>query len=242
LLLLACVPAVLAEDEDEDEAGFEVATIYFEMNHTDGDLGIHALIDGEGWKILEIESPDEQQKLKVMAKGSLRQHGMTELFFESAEPSFDELDPEEFFGRFMEGEWEVSGVTIEGDELESTAWLSHVMAAPPEGVQVSGMPFSDDCDEYVPLVSEPVIISWDPVTSSHPEVGATGPIDVEAYQLVVEIEEPESLVFSVWLPPDVTEFELPVSFLDLGDEFKFEIVVREASGNQTALESCFELN
>jgi hypothetical protein len=103
------------------------------------------------------------------------------------------------------------------------------------------MPYSDDCDEYVPVVSEPVIISWDPVTSSHPEVGATGPIEVEAYQLVVEFEELE-LVFSVWLPPDVTEFELPVSFLDLGEEFKYEIVVRETTGNQTAVESCFELD
>ena len=242
-LLLAGTPAVLAEDDDddEDEMEFDVASIYFELNDTDGDLGIHALIDGEPWKILEIESPDERQNLKILAKGSLRQHGMTELFFESAEPSFDEMDPEDFFDRFMEGEWEVSGVTIEGEELESTAYLSHVLAAPPENVLVSGVEYSDDCDEYVPVIDVPVVIRWDPVTSSHPEIGMTGAIQVEAYQLVVEREEPTSLVFSVWLPPEVTEFELPESFIDLGDEFKFEIVVRETTGNQTALESCFEV-
>ncbi len=239
LLLAGGMVAWADVDEDDDTEPFDEAIIYFELNDTDGDLGIHALIDGEGWKILEIESPDEKQKLKIMAKGTLREHGMTELFFESAEPSFDELDPEDFFNRFMEGMWEVSAVTIEGGELESTMWLSHTLAAPPENVEVSGVEYSDDCDEFIPVVSRPVVISWDPVTTYHPDLGSPGSIEVEAYQLVVEREEPTSLVFSVWLPPQVTEFELPESFIDLGDEFKFEILVRESTGNQTALESCF---
>ena len=37
---------------------------------------------------------------------------------------------------------------------------------------------------------------------------------------------------------------VPREFLALGepgDEFKFEILVREASGNQTAIESCFRV-
>jgi hypothetical protein len=39
----------------------------------------------------------------------------------------------------------------------------------------------------------------------------------------------------------VTEFEVPEDFTGLGDAFKFEIVVREETGNQTAVESCFEI-
>ena len=46
---------------------------------------------------------------------------------------------------------------------------------------------------------------------------------------------------SVELPPGVTEIEIPEAFIELGDEFKFEILVREDSGNQTAVESCFEV-
>ena len=46
---------------------------------------------------------------------------------------------------------------------------------------------------------------------------------------------------SVDLPPSVTELEVPAGFIALGDELKFEILVREASGNQTAEESCFEI-
>jgi hypothetical protein len=238
LLLGLAAPASRAESETP----FAVADIFLELNDTDGDLGIHALIGGEAWRVLAIESPDELEKLRVTASGTLRQHGLTELFFESAEPPFDELPPAQFFQRFPEGEWEVEGITIEGDELESTDVLRHVLAAPPENVLVSGEEAAENCDVVpLPSVSEPVVIRWDPVTGSHPEIGKTGKIKVVKDQLVVEREEPTPLVFSVDLPPDVTEFEVPEDFIALGEAFKFEILVREATGNQTAIESCFEV-
>ena len=61
LILGAAAPAGWADDDDddEDEIPFDVAEIFFELNNTDGDLGIHALIDGEAWKKLEIEDPRE---------------------------------------------------------------------------------------------------------------------------------------------------------------------------------------
>ena len=39
----------------------------------------------------------------------------------------------------------------------------------------------------------------------------------------------------------MTEFEVPAGLTDSGDEIKFEILVRETTGNQTAIESCFEV-
>lgn len=48
-------------------------------------------------------------------------------------------------------------------------------------------------------------------------------------------------MFSVDLPPSVTELDVPAGFIELGEEFKLEILVREASGNQTAVESRFEV-
>jgi hypothetical protein len=86
-----------------------------------------------------------------------------------------------------------------------------------------------------------VTISWDPVTTSHPTIGKSGAVEVEHYQLVLEREEPSLLVFSVELPPDLTAFTFPEDFIALGDEFKFEIIVKAANGNQTAVESCFEI-
>jgi hypothetical protein len=243
LLILGAAP--LVGWADDDEIPFDEANIFFELNNTDGDLGIHALIDGDAWKKLEIEDPNERRMLDVKVRGRLRRQGLTEFFFESAEPTFDELDPEDFFRRFPEGEYEIEGLTLEGEELESEVELSHVLPAPPGNVMVSGVEAAEDCDdEPLPSVAPPVVISWDPVTESHPDLGKAGAIEVVKYEVVVEREEPTKLVLSVDLPPEATSFEIPEDFTDLdeGEGFKFEILVREASGNQTAIESCFELD
>jgi hypothetical protein len=230
------------DDEDEQEIPFEEASLFFELNDTDGDLGIHGFVDGDEWKKLEIEDPFERSMLHVQVQGRLRRQGLTEVFFESAEPSFDELAPTEFFKRFPEGEYEISGVTLDGDELESVVVLSHVMPAPASNLTLSGIPAAENCDaDPLPSVSAPVTIGWDPVTQSHPTVGKSGAVEVVMYQLIVEREDPSLLVFSVDLPPNVTEFEIPPEFTELGDEFKFELLTRSASGNQTATESCFEI-
>ena len=47
------MPAAWADD-DGDEIPFDEAIVFFELNNTDGDLGIHSLIDGEPWKRLEL--------------------------------------------------------------------------------------------------------------------------------------------------------------------------------------------
>ena len=72
----------------QDEIPFDESEIFFELNNTDGDLGIHALIDGAGWKKLSITDPMERKMLNVRVKGRLRRQGLTEFFFESAEPLF----------------------------------------------------------------------------------------------------------------------------------------------------------
>lgn len=243
LILGAAAPELWAgEDDDDEEIPFTDAEIYFELNNTDGDLGIHALIDGDPWKRLRIEDTNERKMLDVKVRGRLRQQGLTEIFFESAEPNFDELDPEDFFHRFPEGEYEVEGITLEGEEMESEVELTHLLPAPPANIMISGFPAAEDCDaDPLPEVAAPVIISWDPVTLSHPELGITNaPIEVVQYQVVVE-QLGLGLTFSIELPPTTTEVQLPESFTELGDEIKFEILVREESGNQTAVESCFEL-
>lgn len=230
------------KEEQEQEIPFDEASLFFELNDTDGDLGIHGLVDGDEWKKLEIEDPFERPMLDVQVTGRLRRQGLTEVFFESAEPTFDELSPKKFFQRFPEGEYEISGRTLGGDELESVVVLSHVMPAPAGNLTVSGIPAAENCDAVpLPSVSDPVTINWDPVTQSHPEIGKAGAVEVVKYQVVVEREEPSLLVLSADLPPEVTEFEIPSGFIELGDEFKFEIVVRAANGNQTATESCFEI-
>jgi hypothetical protein len=253
LILAFAAPELWAndddDDDDDDESTFEEAELFFELNNTDGDLGIHALIDGDPWKRLKIKNQKNKKMLDVKVLRGMKKQGLTELFFESAEPPFDSEDPEEeplppqeFFERFPAGDYTIKGTSLEGEKLESVVELTHVMPAPPEPT-VNGEAAAEDCDADLPVVSsdDPVIIAWDPVTMSHDELGESGvSIEVVNYEVVVEIDE-TPWVTSTILPPSVTSFEVPKEILDLADEIKFEVLVREVSYNQTAVESCFEI-
>jgi hypothetical protein len=171
-------------------------------------------------------------------------------------PTFDELEPEDFFRRFPAGIYEIEGVTIEGEELESEVELTHVMPAPPEPT-VNGKPMAEQCDpeeagyDATVVTSTPVTIAWPEVTMSHPDDSGGGagvqppiPVTIRNYEVVLEVElevngEEFASVLSVILPPDVTKFTVPKEFISLGDEFKYEVLAREESFNQSAVESCF---
>ena len=251
---LALPLVATAEDHDEDELEFDDAYVFFELNNTDGDLGIHALIDGEPWKKLKIEDQNERTILKIKTRSRLRRQGLTELFFESAEPLFAELSPEEFFARFPEGIYEIEGVTLDGEEIESETEISHAMPAPPNPT-VNGIPVAMQCDDELPGYDAPtieddeVVIAWDPVTMTHPWLGDpqnSDDITIVNYEVVVEAEleldgEEFVTVLSVRLPPGVTEMTVPEEFLEQADTFKYEVLAREESWNQTAIESCFLL-
>jgi hypothetical protein len=146
--------------------------------------------------------------------------------------------------------YEIESRTLEGDEQESEDLFWHVMPAPPDGILVSGTaidPEEVDCDEGpIPMVDPEdngdVIISWDEVEGSHPDIGVPGEeIEVAFYQVVLE-EEESGLKLTFDLPPDQLSVTVPAAFIALGEEFKIEILVKEErGGNQTAVESCFEI-
>jgi hypothetical protein len=226
---------------------FEEAQIYFELNDTDGDLGIHGLIDGDAWKTLTIEDPNETVIMQVVARSRLRAQGLTEVFFESDEPTFDELTPAQFFKRFPEGVYEVEGLTLDGIELEGEAELSHTMPAPVGNLKVNGVSINDGCDGPLQSFSLPIRVDWNAVTTSHPDLGNSGEsVVVQQYEVVGEIERegktPEVLVMSVILPRSRTVFSFPNAFTSLNEgEFKFEIITKLDNGNQTATEACIEI-
>lgn len=234
--LVTLSPGVSAQEELE----WDEAELFFELNNTDGDLGIHANIDGGPWKRLSIEDLNEREILLIRAKGRLGRQGMTQLQWESAEPTFDELSPAEFFARFPEGVYEIEGVTLDGEELESEVELSHVMAAPVPNLTVNGQPSAANCDEpNLPQVTLPVTVDWDEVTHSHPTIGTPGvPVEISRYQFFVERDD---VKISVDLGEDVTEFQIPDAFLSDTGVWKYEVIARTAGGNNTAVETCFEL-
>jgi hypothetical protein len=243
------------DDDDEEELGFEEAGLFFELNDTDGDLGLQGFVDGEAWKSLEIAGPESANEeveepvlMQIWLRNTLRRQGLTEFSFESEEPGFDELTPAQFFRRFPQGVYEIEGITLEGDEVEAEIRLSHTLAAPPGRITVNGMPQAPNCDsDELPEVSGPVTIDWSPVTRSHPTIGTPNrDVTVQEYLFVGEIERdavPEEITLEVVLPRNVTQFTLPTEFTRLSPdgEVKYEIITKLSNGNLTAVESCFEI-
>jgi hypothetical protein len=244
--------ASLSQDNgngEEEELEFEEADLFLELNDTDGDLGLQGFVEGDAWRRLEIEGPGETELMNIWLRNGLRRQGLSEFFFESDEPGFDELSPAAFLRRFPQGIYELEGITLEGEEIESEVFLSHVLAGPPPGnITLNGQNSAPNCDSpNLPVVTEPVTLDWNPVTQLHPTIGRPGvPVTVHHYEVVGEIEREgvalDELVFSAILPRGRTKFEFPVDFTSLAEEeMKWELITVLNNGNKTAVESCFEI-
>jgi len=87
----------------------------FSVEGIDATLLVDDLIASQeidtGWDLLDIMAPDGTTIVDVMGEGSVGLQGITEFFFESAEPSFDDLPLDEFLARFPEGEYKFLGMT-----------------------------------------------------------------------------------------------------------------------------------
>jgi hypothetical protein len=153
---------------------FSQAKIIIEINASAGDGGIQISVDGVGWNRLEVFDPDWQKIFDVSGSSSVGVTGVTELFFESAEPSFQDLPLDQLLDRFREGNYQFDGITVEEGRLTGKAALKHNIPAgpriisPPEGA----------------TLTLPVVIDWDPVTDAFP--GTNLPVMIVGYQVIVE--------------------------------------------------------
>ena len=203
----------------------DAAMIRIEINDTDGDAGIQIFLDGEGWERMKVFDPDGNKILNVRAEASVAIQGITELFFESAEPSFDEQPLEDLLALFPEGEYRFRGRTTEGERLRGTATLTHALPAGP----VLGTPIEGD-DSVDP---EETVLEWQPVADPPGS-------QIVGYQAIVEREEGNLRVFSADLGESTTSVTVPPEFMEPGTAYKFEVLAIEASGNQTISEREFE--
>lgn len=234
------------DPDDEEELEFDEAELYFELNNTDGDLGIHSVVDGEAWTSLIYEDLDGRVLIDVQLSGAMAEQGLTEFFFESAEPTFDVVSPTEFFTRFPGGVYDFEGTTIEGLNIEAEATLSQVLPAPAI-VYIGANPMNsfegcadDPASDPTAMLerSGGLRVEWDPVTSHHPDIGMPGEIEIEIYQFVFEGED---VHLTVDLDADTTEFVIPSEFVESGDFGKMEVVVRDSTHNQVGTEACFQV-
>lgn len=203
-------------------APFKEARIYIEYNDSANDLGFHVSLDAEDWRSLRILNPSGVSVFEVEGRGGYRQLGMTELFFEGAEPSLDEFPVEDLLALFPAGRYRFLGTTVGGERLSSAATLSHAV---PDGPVV-----------FAEVEDDEVTIRWEPVSTTPPHLPPAR-IVIAGYQVIAGS-------FQVTLPATATEVTLPAEFVDsLGSgEHAFEVLAIEASGNQSITEGTFALD
>jgi hypothetical protein len=196
-----------------------------EFNATDNDVGVQVLLDGESWKKMAIISPNGRQLLAIEGTSSLRKQGLTELFFESSEPSLDDLPLAEFLARFPEEAYTFKGETIEGLQLRGEVMFTHVIPAAP----VMVAPVSPNA--ALPVVDpDNFVIEWKRVRKS---ITGSRDIDIVGYQVIVEQPDPRR-VLSIDLPAASARVKIPSEFFKQRNTLhKFEVLAIEVSGNQT---------
>jgi len=217
LILTVCVAVATTP-----AAPFSFARIYIEYNASANDLGFHVTLDGPNWRSLEIANPNGVRVFEVVGRAGYAELGMTELFFEGAEPNLDDFPLDQLLTRFPEGRYTFAGDAIAGPRLRSVATLSHAV---PDGPVVE----SDVNGDFV-------VIRWQPVT--HPPAGFPDrPITLVGYQVIVD-------PFQVTLPASSREVTLPEAFVDslARGEHPYEVLAIDKSGNQTLTEGTFVLD
>ena len=120
-VLLAAVVTLQVNGPQLWAIPFSQTGIIIEVNATDGDAGIQIFVDAEGWTRLEVFDPNGQRILDFSADGSTEEQGITELRFESAEPSFEEQTLEELFLLFPAGMYKFEATTDDGKKLTGKA-------------------------------------------------------------------------------------------------------------------------
>ncbi|HEX7337152.1 MAG TPA: hypothetical protein VF252_08090 [Gemmatimonadales bacterium] len=189
---------------------FDEAEVFFEFNTTDNDLGFQVFLDHAGWKRVSLADPRGNSVARILADGQLGDLGITELRFESAEPS-----PAEVLARFPAGNYTFRGLTVDGVSLLSRARLSHRFLPKPSITPRNGQ------------VVDPrnTIVRWN----------APGAELVE-----IIIEHPElGHNFDVIVSGSTTRLTVPPQFLRRGQEYKIEILAIAENGNRTIVESTF---
>lgn len=226
------------EDADLTEiVPLKEAKLIIEHNDKDKDTGFQGFFDSEGWNSMTITGPDGRV-LNFEADDKLANLGLTELFFETVEPDNAEVPIDEVLETLPEGEYTFEGTSVELGEFNGTtrgtATLTHDIPRGPELL-------TPEEDEEVPA-DEDLLVSWEAVD----ETIDGDPVDIIAYQLIVEKEEDElhpnmigTIGLSMYLPSDVTEVSVPEELLEPGAEYEWEVLAIEESGNQSIMSSTF---
>jgi hypothetical protein len=239
--MVALVLGVSAPDcWAQDGMEFKDAEFFIEFNSTAGDTGVQVFLDDDNWRKITISDPNNNTLFKVKGMTTLGNQGLTELFFESVEPELAALPIVTFLGRFPEGDYVFKGLLNDGSKLESDVEFTHVIPCGPEVLPEEGTILDPDSD---------IVITWaeveevvDPAaTDAAEETVCTDPtnlgqeLEIDLYQVIVENDV--DLIAN--LTNEDTSLTIPPELIEENSAYKFEVLAKEESGNQTITESGF---
>jgi hypothetical protein len=210
----ATAPFAMADEpcgEGEDALG--ECRLYIEINATDGDIGIHALFDGEGWNNAQIRDTGDVPIFNEDAYvgTSLGMQQLTENFFESTEPACEaelaeEGEPhqtgEQFLTRFPAGAYDF---ILDGGDQTGTTLLSHNIPAAPAEVDFNGhditWEYGEDFGECTTWPAE-----FEPATED----------EIVGYEVVMEPDEDglTAFTFVARVGPEVNKIRVPKAYLE----------------------------
>ena len=212
----------------------ETAKLYIEHNATDADTGVHGLIAGVARREMCIWDPNGTQILMVDAKGQLNDLAIADLFFESREPPNDESSLETLRAEFPEGGYTVSGTDFEGIPRIGIARFTHDIPAEPT-ITAPELGEDEEAASEVIVSTGGLVISWEPVTLT-----VTGEaLNVTGYEVTltkVDHDDPNGFsrpIYDVHVAPTATSLAVPDGFVEPATVYELEVLVLEASGNQT---------
>lgn len=214
----------------------KTAKLLVEHNATAGDTGFQGFADGEPWKKLTIEGPNDDVVFVASPRGKLRHLGLTELFFETNEPLNAEVPIADVLAHLPAGTYDFEAVGIDGVVQEGTAALTHDIPAGPQITSpVEGSSVAANVD---------LAVAWQPVTKTI----FGKPARITHYQVIVNRLDEDPLpgfghsTYNVIVPATVTKLRVPCEFLARHAEYEFEVLALEAHGNQTLATSEFTTN
>jgi hypothetical protein len=202
---------------------FDAAKIIIEFNDSAQDVGIQIFLDtGDPWKSLKVFDPKGNKIMDVFNKGSVGTLGVSEFFFESDEPTLEELPLDEFFELFPAGQYKFTGETVDGQILSGKAKLTHIIPAGPVVITPEEGSVQDPAN---------TVVAWQPVADPPGS-------KIVGYQVIVGVGSP-TREFNVVVPAATTSVTVPAEFLESGKSYVFEILAIETGGNQTITEGSF---
>jgi hypothetical protein len=227
-----------------NEEPFDAASLHFETNATDCDMGVQMFFDSPGTTEMTVKDPSGHVVYSVQTlEGMADVGGLTESFLEGVEPQITELlsklgcdlsdeEPQMSLQELV-ADWPAGTYRFQGSgggtDFESEAVLSHKI---PAGPNVTAPEEGDIVRDDLPL-----LVTWNKVTS--PIIPGLGPVEIIGYHVVIEDESgptlpgPVPLTFDADVGREVTRLRVPPQYLRPNRVYSLEVLATEKSGNQT---------